>query len=223
MATQKEIESLTVEEFMDALDYAVKKKKRRLIEEMREKEKRQPSQSKTSVQSKHIKDDEPTVKEQPIVEEQNKSLDAYKNTVDLEQLFENDSHDLRKNQKESSLKDGKLKTWKLISGILSIVLSIFVLLQSFFAGFANLIFDNGEVSGSIGVIVAILLLIGGIVSIVVRNSDKIIGNIALMMLFAIASLLGFLFAGHYQDLYIWSSWCLLNCFLAVVSLIKMKS
>ena len=59
-----------------------------------------------------------------------------------------------------------MKTWKLVSGILSIVLSIFVLFQSCAAGLSNAIEANGEAGGSAGVMVAIMLLVGGIVSIV---------------------------------------------------------
>lgn len=62
-----------------------------------------------------------------------------------------------------------MKTWKLISGILSIVLAVFVLLQSAAAGLGNSLAENGEMSGSAGFLVAILLIAGGITSIVVRK------------------------------------------------------
>ena len=65
-----------------------------------------------------------------------------------------------------------MKTWKLVSGILSIVLSVFVLFQSALAGVANTMSANGEAGGSAGLFVAILLLAGGIVSICVRKSVK---------------------------------------------------
>lgn len=115
-----------------------------------------------------------------------------------------------------------MKTWKLVSGILSIILAVFVVFQSMLVGAANTLSENGEVGGSAGLIVAILMLAGGIVSIVVRNSEKKGGNIALIVLFILAALMGFMLAGSYGDLYIWSAWCLLNGVLAVVSLIKMK-
>ena len=49
-----------------------------------------------------------------------------------------------------------MKTWKLVSGILSIVLSVFVLFQSALAGVANTMSANGEAGGSAGLFVAIL-------------------------------------------------------------------
>ena len=113
-----------------------------------------------------------------------------------------------------------MKTWKLVSGILSIVLCLFVLFQSCAAGVANTLAENGESSGSAGMIVAIMMLAGGIVSIVTRKGGKG-GNIALIVLFGIAAICGYSMAGTlYTDLYIWATWCLICVILAVVSLIK---
>ena len=57
-----------------------------------------------------------------------------------------------------------MKVWKLIAGILSIVFFVFVTFQSCAAGVANALSDNGEVSGTAGLIVAFFMLAGGIVS-----------------------------------------------------------
>ena len=113
-----------------------------------------------------------------------------------------------------------MKTWKLVSGILSIVLFVFVAFQSCAAGVSNTLSENGEVSGSAGIIVAICLLAGGIVSIATRNSEKKGGNIALIVLFGLAALMGFTCAGSYSDLVIWAAWCLINAILAIVALVK---
>lgn len=115
-----------------------------------------------------------------------------------------------------------MKTWKLVSGILSIVLSVFVLFQSAIAGVANTMSANGEAGGSAGLFVAVLLLAGGIVSICVRKSVKKGGNIALVVLFGIAALFGFTGVRSYGDLYIRSLWYLINAVLAVIALVKMK-
>lgn len=113
-----------------------------------------------------------------------------------------------------------MKTWKLVAGILSIVLCAFVMLQSCAAGAVNTLSENGEVGGSAGAIVAILMLAGGIVSIATRSSTKKGGNIALVVLFGIASLMGFTMAGGYGDLYIWAVWCLINAVLAGYCIVK---
>ena len=115
-----------------------------------------------------------------------------------------------------------MKTWKLVSGIISIVLFVFVTFQSCAAGIVNTMEANGEVGGSAGVIVAIMLLAGGIVSIATRKGGKG-GNIALIVLFAIGALCGFTMAGGYADLYIWSVWCVINVILAIVALAKNKT
>lgn len=115
-----------------------------------------------------------------------------------------------------------MKVWKLVSGILSIVLFAFVSLQSCAAGVANSLEGNGEVSGSAGIIVAILMLVGGIVSICTRNSSKKGGNIALIVLFGLAALMGFSNYGSFSDLAIWSGWCLINAVLALIAIITGK-
>lgn len=115
-----------------------------------------------------------------------------------------------------------MKTWKLVSGILSIILFLIVSVQSCAAGVVNAIEENGQTSGSAGIIVAIMLLSGGIVSIATRKSNGKGGNIALIVLFGIAALVGFTMAGNYSDLVIWAVWCLVNAALAVVALVKGK-
>lgn len=114
-----------------------------------------------------------------------------------------------------------MKTWKLVSGILSIVLFLMVAFQSCAAGLSNSLSDTGEVSGSAGIIVAIMLLAGGIVSIATRKGSKG-GNIALIVLFGIGTLFGYTLAGSFSDLRIWATWCLINVILAIVSLVKQK-
>lgn len=112
-----------------------------------------------------------------------------------------------------------MKTWKLVSGILSIVLCLVCSLQSCAAGIGNALEANGEVSGSAGIIVAIMMLAAGIVSIATRKGSKG-GNISLIVLNGIAVLFGFALAGSYSDLKIWAFWCLICLVLAIVSLVK---
>ena len=115
-----------------------------------------------------------------------------------------------------------MKVWKLVSGILSMILFVLVAFQSCAAGVSNALEANGEVSGSAGIIVAILMLAGGIVSVVTRKSEKKGGNIALIILLGLAALIGFTNYGSYSDLAIWSGWCLINAILAIVAIITGK-
>ena len=115
-----------------------------------------------------------------------------------------------------------MKVWKLVSGILSMILFAVVTFQSCAAGMVNALEENGEVSGSAGILVAILMLAGGIVSVATRKSTKKGGNIALIVLFGLAAFIGFTLYGSYSDLAIWSGWCLINAVLAVVALIINK-
>ncbi|MCQ2536175.1 MAG: hypothetical protein MJ110_04300 [Lachnospiraceae bacterium] len=115
-----------------------------------------------------------------------------------------------------------MKVWKLVSGILSCVLFVIVMFQSCAAGVVNALEDNGEVSGTAGFLVAVFMLAGGIVSMASRKSEKKGGNIALIILFGFAALIGFANYGNYSDLAVWSFWCLINAVLAIVSIITGK-
>lgn len=115
-----------------------------------------------------------------------------------------------------------MKTWKLISGILSVIIFIIVEVQSCAAGLVNTLEENGGSSGSIGFLCGILLLAGGIVSITTRNAQGKGGNIALIIIFGLAALIGFIGYGNYSDLVVWSVWALVNAVLAVVDMVKKK-
>ena len=113
-----------------------------------------------------------------------------------------------------------MKVWKLVSGILSIVFAVLVFFQSALVGLGNAIQENGEVGGSAGLLVAIVLLVGGIVSIVTRNGGKG-GAIALIILFGIGAMMGAA-AGSYKDLTVWAGWCGICAVFALISLFIKK-
>lgn len=115
-----------------------------------------------------------------------------------------------------------MKTWKLVSGILSIILFVVVTFQSCAVGLGNALSENGESSGSGGILVAVLMLCGGIVSIATKKSKGKGGNITLIVLFGLAALIGFGLAGSFTDLNIWAFWCLINVIFAVAAMIKNK-
>ena len=115
-----------------------------------------------------------------------------------------------------------MKIWKLVSGILSMVLFGFVMFQSCAAGVANSLSENGEVSGSAGVILAIFMLAGGIVSVATHKKDGIGGDAADTVLFLIAAFFGVVLAGSFSDLRIWAGWCLVCAIVVIVNIILKK-
>lgn len=115
-----------------------------------------------------------------------------------------------------------MKTAKLVVGILSICLSAMVLFQSCAAGAANALEANGEVGGTGGFIVAIMLLAGGIVMIATRKSEKKGGSIAALILYLLGALIGFATAGSYSDLKIWAVVALLIAVMNAAALLQLK-
>lgn len=115
-----------------------------------------------------------------------------------------------------------MKTTKLVLGILSICIAAFVLFQSFFAGLSNAMSSNGEVGGTGGALVALLMITAGIVMIATRKSEKGGGSIAGMILYLIAALFGYATAGSYSDLKVWSTICLILALINLIALVKIK-
>lgn len=110
-----------------------------------------------------------------------------------------------------------MKTWRLISGILSIVLSLVILLQSCAVGMLEAMGADGSDSAS-GLLVALLLIAAGIVAI--RNGSRG-GSIALVVLYAVAAVIGFS-ATVYADLIVWAVWCCVCAVAALVSLLRRR-
>ena len=115
-----------------------------------------------------------------------------------------------------------MKTWKLVSGILSCIFFILVTFQSCAVGIGEALTESEETGSAGGILLAVLMIAGGIVSIATRKGGKG-SNIALIILFGLAALIGFSNAGSYTDLNIWAGWCLINAIVAVIALITAKS
>lgn len=112
-----------------------------------------------------------------------------------------------------------MKTWKLVSGIISMALSIVIVFQSCAVGVLEAMGAEGNDSAA-GIIVAILLIASGIVSVATRKGGKG-GNIAMICIYGAAALLGFT-AKVYGDLIVWAVWCCVCVLMAVLALVKGK-
>lgn len=95
-----------------------------------------------------------------------------------------------------------MKTGKLVISILSIVLSLFILLQSCVAGIGNTLAESGEVSGSAGALLAIGFLVAGIVGICTRQGGK--GGYVAAGFYILPALIALPNAGSYGDLVVWA-------------------
>ena len=115
-----------------------------------------------------------------------------------------------------------MKVWKIVSGILCMVFFGVVMLQSCATGVVNTVEANAkDTSASGGVILGILMLAGGIVSVATSKGGKG-GHIATLVIFLLASLIGFANQGTFKDLVIWSVWCLICAILAIIGLFRSR-
>lgn len=98
---------------------------------------------------------------------------------------------------------GYLSNGRLAIGIISIVLFIFVTFQSCAAGLGNILSENESSSGTLGVMLSLCMLVGGIIGICTRNSKGRSGPIISMSFYALGAIFAFGGVSTFGDLMIW--------------------
>ncbi len=109
-----------------------------------------------------------------------------------------------------------MKIWKLVSGIISVILSLPISLQSCAVGCAYTMgeYDAGTVSGFLGFIAAALVFSSGVISIAKYRLKN--GNTAILVLNIIAALSCMGGVIEFHDLAIWGFWALVCAVMAIV-------
>ena len=111
-----------------------------------------------------------------------------------------------------------MKTWKLVSGILSIIFAAILFVEGI-TGHMNIL-KSVRMSASLAILSAVFLITAGIVSIVVRKG-KIGGGIAAIVLYLCAVLFG-IPASHGMQFYdplVFSAWSFVCAIIASIDLI----
>lgn len=113
-------------------------------------------------------------------------------------------------------------TGRLTIGIISILLSAGILLQSCFAGFGNALANNDSISGTQGAFMAFFLLLGGLIGAITRNSMSRIVTMLPALFYWIGALLTVGSGETYADLPIWGGLSFIFGIVYVVAGIKTK-
>lgn len=92
---------------------------------------------------------------------------------------------------------------KLVLGILSFLLFVFIMFQSCAAGLGNALSDNGEVGGSAGFLCAVNFMISGLIAVIARKAVKKAPMIVAAVFLWLNLLFAKMMAGSYSDLVIW--------------------
>lgn len=112
-----------------------------------------------------------------------------------------------------------MRIWKLVSGIISIVVFIIITFQSCATSVYNVLDDNtSDTSAGAGIFVAFVLLVAGIVSASLSKATSRGADIALMLIFGLAALIGFTNLGTFSDLEVWSWWAAICSGVAAISM-----
>lgn len=83
-----------------------------------------------------------------------------------------------------------------------------------------LLANEGGTSGGVGMAVALLMLVAGIVAIAARNSRG--GSLFCIIAYGLAGVLGLIAHGIFQDLIVWGSLCLIFALIFLIGLIREK-
>ena len=111
-----------------------------------------------------------------------------------------------------------MKYWKLVSGIISIVVFLVIMFQSCVTGLANALeFNSSDTSAGGGIWIAFNLLVAGITSTCVWKTTGRGADVALIILFGFAALIGFTNLGTFEDLEVWSWWAAICSGMAFIS------
>lgn len=108
-----------------------------------------------------------------------------------------------------------MKTTRLIFGIISILLSLMILLQSCATGFVNAINESNDMGGTAGMFIALFIIIAGIVAIICRKGA--IGSIIAGIIYGISGLIGLGNDAVYKDLEIWGWLFVLYALFFIIS------
>lgn len=111
---------------------------------------------------------------------------------------------------------------RLVIGILSMVLFIFITFQSCAAGISNTLQENDALSGSAGLFTAIMFLAAGIVGVCTRNSKGIVGPIITAVLYVIGALFTIGSGDTYPDLPYWGGLSAIFGAVFVICAVKTK-
>lgn len=112
-----------------------------------------------------------------------------------------------------------MKIWRIVSGIISIVVFIIIIFQSCATSIVNVLDDNtSDTSAGAGIWVAFVLLTAGIVSTSLSKNTSRGADIALMLIFGLAALIGFTNLGTFGDLEVWSWWSAICAFVSFLTM-----
>ncbi|HCL04226.1 MAG TPA: hypothetical protein DHW61_17770 [Lachnoclostridium phytofermentans] len=116
-----------------------------------------------------------------------------------------------------------MKTARLVIGIISMVLFAFVSFQSCAAGVGNALVNNGESSGSAGMLIAFCFLIAGIVGVATRNKGKG-GAMTAGGFYALGGIIGLTTSSTlYGDLKVWAIVSLIFAAVFIFGALKQKT
>lgn len=113
-----------------------------------------------------------------------------------------------------------MKTWRKISGVVSIIFFLSALNLAGSVRFAEKILNMNDSLSSTFKFMAVMLLIGGIFSLVLSKSEENLSSMIIAVVYAAAAIVGFIKADINMNLYALAGWCGICATVAIAVLIR---
>ena len=112
----------------------------------------------------------------------------------------------------------RVKIFKLIVGILCILLACFVAYQTFYLGYGHAAFKPLEIGGTAALIGIAVLFLCGLIMVSTFKSNGVGGEVFCILIFTIGTVAAVLFRGNIPGLQLWAVLCLAPAVINLISL-----
>ena len=112
---------------------------------------------------------------------------------------------------------------KLWAGILGILIAVYILLISCYEAAWNVLTMSGHFNGIVGIVIAVLLMVGSIIRIGMRGAEDDSGSILSLVFFAVAAAIAFAITPIYRYMQFWAIICLVMGILSVLMIMWKNS
>lgn len=112
-----------------------------------------------------------------------------------------------------------MKTTKMVSGILGVAFSLYILVTSFQAAMWNMLTMSGHFNGGAGIVIGVLLLAGSIIRLCTTGVKDDSGSIVTLVFFAVGAAIAFALSPIYSYMVPWALACLAMAIISVIAII----
>lgn len=111
-----------------------------------------------------------------------------------------------------------MKVTKMVSGMLGVAFSLYILITSVQAAMWNMLTMSGHFNGGAGIVIGVLLLAGSIIRLCTIGVKDDSGSIVTLVFFAVAAAIAFALTAIYGYMAPWALACLAMAAISVIAI-----